>query len=125
MSCRACIFHIHLRMPERAAWRGRNISVGLQCVRTQSPTLTGLCPALQYQKRLNALYEGQLDSEMVAAQARQMGAQEQARAASKTSKTSRKGRRRGSNEQESAETVGSNINSGQMAAMMRIMEQQR
>ncbi len=98
---------------------------GLHCVRAQSPMLTGLCSALQYKKRLNALYEGQLDSEMVAAQARQMGAQEQARATSKTSKTKRKGRRRGSDENESAERVGSNINSGQMAAMMRIMEQQR
>lgn len=87
--------------------------------------LTGLCSALQYKKRLNALYEGQLDSEMVAAQARQMGAQEQVCATSKTSKTKRKGRRRGSDGNESAERVGSNINSSQMAAMMRIMEQQR
>ena len=94
-------------------------------MRTQSLMLTGACPALQYKQRLNALYEGQLDSEMVAAQTRQMGAQEQARAASKTSKKSKKARRRGSDEHESAERVGSNINSGQMAAMMRIMEQQR
>ena len=66
-----------------------------------------------------------MDSEMVAAQALQMGAQEQVRKTSKTSKASRKGRRRGSDESESAERVGSNISSGQMAAMMRIMEQQR
>ena len=99
---------------------------GLHCVWTQSSMLTGLCLALQYKERLNALYEGQLDSEMVAAQARRMGAEEQARKTpSKTSKKSRKGRRRGSDENEAAERVGSNINSGQMAAMMRIMEQQR